>query len=142
MAALRHSFYLTASLQQRLTFLAVAVLSLGSFLFWPTAYSDSFLGLKIFLFLLVLTLLVGHYIKLSRWQVNLTLCDLDAPLLDNRPCEFVRCYVMPLACFVYVRDDVKEHLIIVFRDMLSDSDYRLLCRLLLRQNKGSSEAPF
>lgn len=54
-----------------------------------------------------------------------------------------RTWVTPFVCLIYIEVDAEQRLLMVWADMLVDTDYRLLCRLLLRakiqQTKSSSK---
>ncbi len=142
MAVRRHNFYLRSSIQQRLSFLVVAALCLSSFLLWPKAYPDIFVWFKALTFVLVVVVLGRAFLRLVRWQVDLSLDEEgEYWLLNGSECELVRSYVMPLMCLVYLKVDGQERLVMVFKDMLNEADYRALCRVLLRHQKGSHEAP-
>lgn len=125
--------------------MAVAFISLASFYWWPAAYIPEFILLKTLLFMLTAALFVRLQLKLNRWQASVILTDAGEITLNGRAANIDRSMVTPLVCFIYFNIEsargTEQELVPVFRDMLTDSDYRRLCRLLLGHKKGSHLAP-
>jgi len=145
-AELRHSFHLIASFDQRLSLVVLACVCLTSFLAWPPIDNGYYQLAKWLFFMLILGFFLYQFWQLSRWECGfsldvsgvgtLTVCaDLGKKFALR-----ARQIVTPFVCLMFIELDSDseawwhnrdKRLIIIWSDMLDDTDYRHLCRLLL-----------
>ncbi|RYV01161.1 hypothetical protein SOPP22_16530 [Shewanella sp. OPT22] len=141
-----HSFYLTSSLQQKLSKLVLAAFCLFTLYFWPQRF-------ELWLIQVVIAIAICSYFsyaiyRLKSYKCSFSLHSRNLFKFANNPNEF-ECkvlWVSPLLCAFYILPNTevedqtgKSQFIIVWRDMLSDSNFRHLSRLLLyiRRNQAS-----
>ncbi|QYX65921.1 hypothetical protein K2227_06245 [Shewanella putrefaciens] len=129
-----HSFSVKASFDQRLSLVVFICVCSSSFLFWPQ--SDNFaLSLLKYLFIaLVCIFLLSQLWRLQQWRLDFVLSDKGEGRLSTGEHFKVlkRTWVTPFVCLMYIEVDTQLRLLMVWADMLDDTDYRHLCRLLLR----------
>ncbi|MCS6174606.1 protein YgfX [Shewanella sp. SP1S2-4] len=129
-----HSFSVKASFDQRLSLVVFICVCSSSFLFWPQ--SDNFaLSLLKYLFIaLVCIFLLSQLWRLQQWRLDFVLSDKGEGRLSTGEHFQVlkRTWVTPFVCLMYIEVDTQLRLLMVWADMLDDTDYRHLCRLLLR----------
>ncbi|WP_445773262.1 protein YgfX [Shewanella sp.] len=135
-----HQFALSASLFSRLALVCAFAILLCSFLAWPISTLTLYQVIKWLLILVTMGVLVHCWRLLSAWHCVLGLDNqghvtVSAP--DTGVCQmgFSRPPVVnPLLCIVFLQDiDTGENrLLCIWQDMLTDTEYRSLCRLLLR----------
>ncbi|MDB2386890.1 hypothetical protein N9W21_06060 [Shewanella sp.] len=133
MDAQQHSFCLYRSFDQRLSLVVVAAICLTSFLLWPYSDSPFYLTIKAICFILCSVFFVWQFWRLKDWSCQFLLSSDGHGKLGLRQ-RFVvtgKPLITPFAVLfdVQCEQDIKR--LVVWRDMLDDTDYRHLCRLLL-----------
>ena len=133
-----HSFYLVSSLNQKLSLFGMAAFCLSTFYFWPDVPNLNIL--KYIMGGLIISYSVFNVYKLKHWSVYFSIHANNIFKYNDDPRSF-NCrvlWVSPLFCIFYVIPEEefdnacdKKQLIVVWQDMLSDINYRHLCRLLL-----------
>jgi toxin CptA len=139
-AGRRHSFSVSASFDQRLSLVVLACVCFSSFLAWPGFESLSYQLVKYGLLGLML-IFFGHRLwQLQGWRCSFMLDEQGEGILGgaNRFQLNPNPWVTPFACVFCVSlcDESlaktgRKRSLIIFRDMLDDTSYRHLCRLLL-----------
>lgn len=118
-----------------------------SLLAWPAYLTPVFSALKIVTALVICLYFIGLLFKLRtwHWQFGLTA---QGELIDAAPdgrqqsSEVLSARVTPLLCVMQIKSpEGQRRLGLVFADMLSDADYRSLCRLLLAVNARALNSP-
>lgn len=73
-------------------------------------------------------------LRLRHWRLHFWLDESGkGALADNEETYLLkRLWVSPYVVLFHMCGEQEKHLIIVWRDMLDDTNYRHLCRLLLR----------
>ncbi|WP_299794103.1 protein YgfX [uncultured Shewanella sp.] len=142
MAEQPHSFSLTASFDQRLSLVVFGAVSLTSFLAWPDIDNLYYLLIKGLCLSLLFLFLSYQLWSLNHWRCKFSLDVRGEGRLDNRrgdeSVKFKlagRRVVTPFASLFYLQTDRDKRLLIVWADMLDDTSYRHLCRLLLAQKR-------
>ena len=136
----QHQFGLSASFLSRLFLLCWFAILLCSFLAWPQWTSLIFLGIQLLLVLLTLGLLLYCWRKLTVWQCCLSLNHLGSITLSEHGLSAARvvlsrpAMVSTLVCVVFFQDvkSGEKRWLWIWHDMLTDTEYRTLCRLLLQ----------
>ncbi|WP_372869668.1 protein YgfX [Shewanella sp.] len=107
-------------------------LFLTSLLAWPAYLSLSLRVLQIAIFILISGYFVCRLLHLKHWRWQFSL-DAFGCLEDARGRHTLnRHWVTPFMCLMLINNqDGGRRLECVFADMLSDGDYRDLCRTLL-----------
>lgn len=84
--------------------------------------------------LLVCIFLLSQLWRLQHWRLDFVLSDKGEGRLSTGEHFQVlrRTWVTPFVCLMYIEVDTQLRLLMVWADMLDDTDYRHLCRLLLR----------
>lgn len=150
MADRRHSFRLTSSFDQRLALVVLASVCLCSFLAWPSLDNLIYLSIKYSAAGLTLVFFSYQFWQLTFWHCRFSLSrDGEGQIVFLGRSELASVdetvakkfilvmspIVTPLVVFFYVRtQDMKvdhKRLVIIWADMLDDTSYRHLCRLLL-----------
>ncbi len=97
-----------------------------------------YFALKCVLALSTLVFLVWQLWQLRHWQRQFVLNGNGEGRFSNGE-DFRllrRTWVTPFVCLIYYESQGKAHLLPLWADMLSDTDYRHLCRLLLKAKSG------
>ncbi|MGI1987354.1 protein YgfX [Shewanella glacialipiscicola] len=145
MADQHPSFSVKASLDQRLSLVVFVCVCSSAFLLWPQSDTIVLSLLKYFFIALVCIFLLWQLWRLQHWRLGFMLNDKGEGRLSTGEHFKVlkRTWVTPFVCLIYIEVDAEQRLLMVWADMLVDTDYRLLCRLLLRakiqQTKSSSK---
>ncbi|MCF1427167.1 MAG: hypothetical protein LPD71_12665 [Shewanella sp.] len=139
----RLKFHFTSSFWQRLSFVGVAAAILASYLFWPVAFIPQFSWLKWALFCLTLGYFLLLWQRLKGWQCDfIVAADGSAFSEAGDPLEIKLVWISPLIILLHISCRERKSACFIFRDMVSDSDYRSLCRWLYCHKKsGSPKAP-
>ena len=133
MVAQQHSFSLYSSFGQRLSLAVVAAICLTSFLIWPYSESLFILVSKILTFTLCCSFFAWQYWRLRNWNCQFIL-SADGHGQLNQQQSFIvkgKPIVTPFAAIFDVDCEQEIKRLVVWRDMLDDTNYRHLCRLLL-----------
>lgn len=82
---------------------------------------------------MIVCFILGEFYRLKTWQLSFVLDKKGQGRLASGECFQVqrKIWVTPFACLFGAKFDTQRRLYIIWADMLSDSDYRHLCRLLL-----------
>ena len=145
MADQHPSFSVKASLDQRLSLVVFVCVCSSAFLLWPQSDTIALSLLKYFFIALICIFLLSQLWRLQHWRLDFMLNDKGEGRLSTGEHFKVlkRTWVTPFVCLIYIEADAEQRLLMVWADMLVDTDYRLLCRLLLRakiqQTKSSSK---
>ncbi|RTR39031.1 hypothetical protein EKG38_08865 [Shewanella canadensis] len=138
MAERLHSFSLHASFDQRLSLVVFCGVCLTSFLAWPDIDNSYYSFAKYLFFTLLVLFFSYQFWSLNHWRCRFSLNAKGEGSLDERNNSeresFVlsgRRFVTPFVSLFYIQTDSSKRLIIVWSDMLDDTSYRHLCRLLL-----------
>lgn len=140
-----HSFSVKASFDQRLSLVVFIGVCSSSFLLWPQSDIIALSLLKYLFIVLVSIFLLLQLWRLQHWRLDFVLSDKGEGRLSTGEHFQVlkRTWVTPFVCLIYIEVDTQLRLLLVWADMLNDTDYRHLCRLLLRakmqQTKPHSE---
>ncbi|MGX9461950.1 protein YgfX [Shewanella sp. A14] len=132
-------FALSASFLQRAALCVSLAIILSSFLAWPDYPSLIFHIIQILLFIITIVIFAHFWRKISRWRCVFTLGDkgagsllLGVNTLPHKVTLTKKAFVSPLLCVIYLQQQTGEQrLLLVWSDMLDDTAYRNLCRLLL-----------
>ena len=135
----RHQFSLSASLLQRGALLIATAIILSSFLAWPDHPFVIFKLIQALLFCIITIIFIIGWRRLLRWQCIFSLGGKGVGTLKMgeygqtyRVSLAKKPFISPLLCFIYLqRETGEKRLLLVWRDMLDDTAYRNLCRLLL-----------
>ncbi|WP_076407702.1 protein YgfX [Shewanella sp. UCD-KL12] len=144
----RHSFTLTASFDQRLSLVVAACICLTSFLAWPYFGNAYFQLFKYLLFSLICLFFIYQFYQLKQWSCQFTLGDRGEGMLSIKaPNRYIADSTQVAKKFKLIRKPVitsfivlfyiqlegshRKRLMIVWADMLDDTGFRHLCRLLL-----------
>jgi len=133
-------FALSASFLQRgALFVSLAVM-LSSFLAWPSYPSLIYQLIQVLLIISTILIFVFGWRKISRWRCLLSLGNKRAGTLlydvMGQP-QNIRLskkpFISPLLCVIFLQytKTGENRLLLVWSDMLDDTGYRTLCRLLL-----------
>ncbi|MDO6610006.1 hypothetical protein Q4601_01270 [Shewanella sp. 1_MG-2023] len=137
---------LSASFNQFLSHIVLICVCLTSFLLWPVSH---FVGLSILrgLTLLAVTaFFIWHINQLRRQRCDLYLSETGDGTLDHDAFVVWRSAIVTVfACVIFIEFESssskkkKRQLLIVWSDMLTDKDYRQLCRHLnkLKRNQDN-----
>ncbi|ABV35751.1 conserved hypothetical protein [Shewanella sediminis HAW-EB3] len=143
MAERLHSFSLKASFDQRLSLVVFCSVCLSSFLAWPDIDNFYYSFAKYLLFTLILLFFSYQFWSLNHWRCRFSLNvkgegSLDEMIRGERKTFELsgRRIVTPFVSLFYIRTVSEKRLIIVWSDMLDDTSYRHLCRLLLTKKHG------
>ncbi|WP_299002604.1 protein YgfX [uncultured Shewanella sp.] len=131
------SFSLTSSFDQRLTLVISYLVFLSSFLFWPQSNSSIILWIKIGLLSALTVFFIWQGWRLSHWQCEFRLSTSGSGSFSNGQ-GFILVKKAFISAFVVVFyyqcvNDNKSKMMVVWSDMLTDTNYRHLCRLLCQQ---------
>ncbi len=135
-----YQFGLSASFLSRLALVCFFAVILCSFLAWPNLASSLAFYAQLLLIFLTLCLLVYCWRKLTRWQCIFSLdkhgfAQIVEPSSQIYLVDFCRrALVNPLFCIMFLQDmhSGERRVLWVWHDMLTDTEYRTLCRLLLQ----------
>lgn len=154
MADRRHSFRLTPSFDQRLALVVLASVCLSSFLVWPPLDNLIYLSIKYCAACLTLTFFSYQFWQLKHWYCRFSLgrdgegrivfgdksqlTSVDETAMEKFTLV-LNPIVTPLVVFFYINtQDMsvgRRRLVIIWADMLDDTSYRHLCRLLLSNSQ-------
>lgn len=131
------SFSITSSFDQRLTLVISYLLFLSSFLFWPQSNSSIILFVKIGLLSVLTVFFIWQGWRLSRWQCEFRLSTSGSGSFSNGQ-RFIlvrKAFISAFFVVFYYQcvGESKKKMIVVWSDMLTDTNYRHLCRLLCQQ---------
>ncbi|MFB2802083.1 protein YgfX [Shewanella seohaensis] len=134
MAERRHSFSVKASRDQRLSLVVFVCVCSTSLLIWPETDVVFWRVLKLVFAVLILGFLGYQLWRLRAWHCRFELNGKGEGWLSTGETFHVlpRTWVTPFACLVYYQSADKLYLLPLWADMFSDTDYRHLCRLLLK----------
>ena len=134
MAELRHSFSVKASFDQRLSLVGFVCVCSTSLLLWPETDTAVLHGLRAIFAVLILGFLCSQLWQLRKWHCRFELNGQGDGWLSTGEAFHVlpRTWVTPFICLVYYQSADRLHLLPLWADMFSDTDYRHLCRLLLK----------
>ncbi|WP_220764361.1 MULTISPECIES: protein YgfX [unclassified Shewanella] len=128
----QHSFDLTSSNGQRLSLTVVALICLSSFLIWPYAENTLYILLKSLLFCACSGFFIWQLYRLKYWQCQFVLkADGAGRFKDGR--DFViqgKPVITPFAVMFDITIMGGKKRLVLWADMLDDTNYRHLCRLL------------
>lgn len=131
------SFLITSSFDQRLTLVISYLLFLSSFLFWPQSDSNIILWIKIGLLSVLTVFFIWQGWRLNRWQCEFRLSTSGSGSFpDGQRFLLVRkAFISAFVVVFYYQcvNDNKSKMIVVWSDMLTDTNYRHLCRLLCQK---------
>ncbi|BAJ00901.1 protein YgfX [Shewanella violacea] len=144
------SFRLTSSFDQRLALVVLGSVCLSSFLAWPSLDNFIYLSIHYSTAGLTLAFFCYQFWQLKHWYCRFSLSRDGGGLIAFRDREQDAAPVIadkvkftlvsgpivtPLVVFFYIRTQDMEvghrRLVIIWADMLEDTSYRHLCRLLL-----------
>ncbi len=123
----------------RLTLLSLSAVSITSFILWPASDNAWFQTLFWTCCLLTTGIVVSLLRQLWHWQVQLTISLVSdvQHIQVNQSC-LVQCkppWVSPFMAVIWLCDPnnaKNKRMLMVFADMLTDSQYHHLCRTLLQ----------
>ncbi|MFV0596946.1 protein YgfX [Shewanella sp.] len=130
----RHSFSVKASFDQRLSLVVFVCVCSTSLLIWPETDIAFLRGLRFLFAVLLLGFCCYQLWRLRTWHCRFELNSKGEGWLSTEEAFHVlpRTWVTPFVCLVYYQSGDKLHLLPLWADMFSDTDYRHLCRLLLK----------
>ncbi|WP_028762737.1 protein YgfX [Shewanella colwelliana] len=133
MVVQRHNFSITASIDQRLSLVVFTSICLTSFLAWPSFTITWYIILRYACAMLLLSYLGWQFYQLKTWHCSFWIDEAGKAGLSkpNISCQLKRFWVSPFAVVFQLENDQSSHFVIVWRDMLDDTSYRHLCRLVL-----------
>ncbi|KVX03416.1 protein YgfX [Shewanella frigidimarina] len=133
-------FALSASFLQRAALVVSFAVVLTSFLAWPYFPSLIYHSVQMLLFIIVIVIFAYRWRSVSRWHCLLTLGDKKTGTLvqrgngsSNKIILTKRAFISPLLCVIFLQhlQTGDNRILLVWSDMLDDTAYRNLCRLLL-----------
>jgi toxin CptA len=143
---MHYSFSLKSSRLQQGFLFGFGCLCVTSLWFWPSIDNAIYLGIKALTGLIILSGFVYQCYRLTQWRWDIrfdsagdgelrhSLTLTSHSFIQDKPA-----IVTPVMCLLFLtltsdqdKDKGKNHqrLLIVFVDMLNDTDYRHLCRIL------------
>ena len=128
----QHSFDLTSSNGQRLSLTVVALICLSSFFIWPYAENTLYILLKFLLFSSCCVFFIWQIYRLKYWRCQFVL-KADGKGKFTSGCDFVlqgKPVITPFAVIFDVAFAGGKKRFVLWADMLDDTNYRNLCRLL------------
>ncbi|MCL1149954.1 protein YgfX [Shewanella ulleungensis] len=136
----QHQFALSASFLFRFALVCAFAVMLCSFLAWPASSLSLYLFIQLLLAMLTLGLLIYCLRKLNLWYCVLCIDNSGRTTVSDavsKGCivEFSRHPIVnPLVCVLFLREvkTGEKRWVWVWQDMLTDTEYRTLCRLLLQ----------
>ncbi|MCH1928698.1 hypothetical protein L9G16_00730 [Shewanella sp. A25] len=130
----RHSFSVSSSFDQRLSLVVFILVCSTSFLVWPSTDNLLLSLLKYVLIAVVFVFLIHSLWRLGDWQRRFSLNANGEGRLEDGEVFYIlkETRVTPFVCLIYYVANDKKQLLPIWADMLSDTDYRHLCRLLLQ----------
>lgn len=138
-------FSIKTSLLQKLALLVLAGLCLFSFWLWPVLDNVIYQGIKILLALSVSAFFIQQFWQLPQWHWQFSLDDRGQGVVEAQGDEpenialvqYRPAIVTPLLCILFLVKDPQNQavkvVLPVWVDMLDDTSYRHLCRLLSRR---------
>ncbi|MFT6131673.1 MAG: toxin CptA [Shewanella sp.] len=133
-------FALSASFLQRGALVVSFAVVLTSFLAWPYYPSLIYHAIQMLLFVTIIIIFFYSWRRVSSWRCLLTLGDKGAGTLlqgENGSLNKItltkKPFISPLMCIIYLQhlQTGENRVLLVWSDMLDDTAYRNLCRLLL-----------
>jgi toxin CptA len=133
-------FALSASFLQRAGLTVFFAVILSSFLAWPSYSSLIYHIIQTLLFIVVMLIFVFEWRRLSHWRCLFSLGNKRAGTLlygtgvqASNISLSKKAFICPLVCIIFlqVSKSGDQRLLLVWSDMLDDTAYRDLCRLLL-----------
>ncbi|MCG9695937.1 hypothetical protein L1D21_03060 [Shewanella sp. Isolate11] len=111
-----------------------AAVCFTSLLAWPAI---NHLAITLFKWLVAIGLAIFfilQWLKLKLWSFEFWVDEAGQASCDqlDAPCQIKLLWISPLILVFQLRDLKRKRLVLVWRDMLDDTSYRHLCRLLLR----------
>ncbi|WOT04344.1 protein YgfX [Shewanella youngdeokensis] len=134
MGVQQHSFSVTSSFGQRLSLAVLASVCLTSFCIWPSFDSSVYHSCRLLIFCCCLMFFIRVFWRLKYWRCQVLLSAEGHGVLNQQQRFIVtgKPIVTPFAVMFYVEYDGKVTRVVVWADMLNDTNYRHLCRLLLQ----------
>ncbi|MCL1050227.1 hypothetical protein L2755_11385 [Shewanella abyssi] len=134
MGAQQHSFHLSSSFDQRLSLVVVASLCFSSFMIWPYGESLSYLFCKALIFILCISYFSWQFWQLKYWSCQFILSAKGNGRLNQKHGFVIRGkpIITPFALMFDIQCGTEVKRLLVWADMLDDTSYRHLCRLLLQ----------
>ncbi|MCL1123110.1 protein YgfX [Shewanella surugensis] len=131
------NFSLQSSFGQRSSLVIIALLLFASFLLWPQIDNVIYLSIKVLITLSLMLFFIWQGWQLRSWQYQFSLMSSGAGhFSDGRRFTLVRrAFISPFAVIFYYQylDGKQYSMMIVWADMLTDINYRHLCRLLIQK---------
>ncbi|WP_299802109.1 protein YgfX [uncultured Shewanella sp.] len=128
----QHSFDLNSSNGQRISLTVLSLICLSSFLIWPYAENTIYILLKLLLFSACCGFFIWQIYRLKHWQCQFMLKADGAGKFKNGT-EFVlqgKPIITPFAVMFDITFTGGNKRLVLWADMLDDTNYRHLCRLL------------
>ncbi|QQX81449.1 hypothetical protein JK628_06190 [Shewanella sp. KX20019] len=137
MVAQQHSFHLSSSFDQRFSLVVVASLCFISFMVWPYGESFSYLFCKSLIFILSISYFSWQFWQLKHWSCQFILSAEGNGRLNQKQGFVIKGKPMitPFALMFDIQCETEVKRLVVWADMLDDTSYRHLCRLLLQSNQ-------
>ncbi|WP_319002885.1 protein YgfX [Shewanella glacialimarina] len=126
-------FVLSASFNQYLCYWIIFAVVMTSFIAWPQMDSILFKSFFYILILLVPVVFAWQLLVLRKWQCQIIIDGaLGGRLVNGQSFTFGKAaFICPLFCLLYLEfEDESRQICCVWADMLDDSQYRTLCRLV------------
>lgn len=128
----QHSFDVRSSNGQRLSLAVIAVTCLSSFLIWPYAENTFYIWFKFLVFTACCGFFIWQFYRLRYWRCQFVLKADGGGKLDHCM-DFVisgKPVITPFAVMFDIAVMGKKKRLVLWADMLDDTNYRHLCRLL------------
>ncbi|MCK8043676.1 hypothetical protein MSG37_02160 [Shewanella sp. 1CM18E] len=128
----QHSFALQSSHGQRLSLAIISAICLSSIAVWPYLENPVYLTIKYLLIGACVCFFIWQFLRLKTWHCRFVMCSDGTGKLESQG-NFVvinKPFITPLAVVFDIQLQNETKRLVIWADMLDDTNYRNLCRLL------------
>ncbi|MCL1138871.1 protein YgfX [Shewanella pneumatophori] len=128
----QHSFDVKSSHGQRLSLAIISAICLSSFIVWPYLENSVYLAIKYLLICVCVCFFIWQFHRLKSWHCRFVICSDGTGKLESQR-NFVvinKPFITPFAVMFDIQLQNETKRLVIWADMLDDTNYRNLCRLL------------
>ncbi|MGS0679540.1 protein YgfX [Shewanella sp. 125m-7] len=128
----QHSVDVRSSFGQCLSLAVIALVCLSSFLIWPYAENTLYSLSKSLLFIACSIFFMWQFWRLRKWRCSFVIrADSTGKLVGDMDFVLIgKPVITPFAVMFDVSSGHRQKRVVVWADMLDDTNFRHLCRLL------------
>lgn len=128
----QHSFNLISSNGQRLSLAIICAICLSSFFIWPYIENTFYLLVKYLIACVCIAFFIKQFIALRYWHCSFIVRSDGSGKLEQAGNFIVinKPFITPFALMFDIQLQHETKRVVVWADMLDDTNYRHLCRLL------------